>query len=114
MSGWKADPASAIVSSLRVDAEMYRVTVECHGLAQSVGEEAAADIEREFGEHRTWHQRPACSFADSILTLTVENDFDADGRATLDEFADCIVAYVGEHGPVRVTDVEVTPRDVER
>jgi hypothetical protein len=28
---------------------MYRVTVECQGLAQSLGDEAAEDIERESG-----------------------------------------------------------------
>ena len=93
---------------------MYRVTVECRGVAQSAGDEAAADIEREFREHRTWHQKAACSFADGILALTVENDFDANGSATLDEFADCIVAYVGDHGPVRVTNVKATPRDTGR
>ena len=93
---------------------MYRVTVECQEVAQWLGDEAAADIEREFREHRTWHYNPGCSFAAGILALTVENDFDADGSATLDEFADCIVAYIGEHGPIRVAGVAVTPRDTGR
>ena len=112
--GGKRTLLPSLLARQVLGADMYRVTVECQGVALSLGGEAAADIEREFREHRTWHYNPGCSFADGILALTVENDFDADGSATLDEFADCIVAYIGEHGPVRVADVAVTPRDIER
>lgn len=86
---------------------MYRVTVECEGVAGHVGSEGAADIEQEFRAHRTWHERPLCTFTDGALTLIVENDFDRDGRATLDEFCDCLVAYIGEHGSARIVSVEM-------
>lgn len=85
---------------------MFRVIVECNGIGSTVGTEAAAEIEQEFRDHRNWHENATCSFANDILRLVVENDFDADGTATLDEFGDSIVAYIGEHGPLKVTRVE--------
>jgi len=91
---------------MRHDRLMYRVIVECDGIGSDDEAEAAADIEQEFREHRSWHQHAACSFCNGMLRLVVENDFDANGSATLDEFADSIAAYVGEHGPVRVVGVE--------
>ncbi|HKO20684.1 MAG TPA: hypothetical protein VJU82_17550 [Acidobacteriaceae bacterium] len=84
---------------------MYRVTVSCAGIAPDAGVEGAADIEQDFRDHRAWHSKPECSFADGVLTLVVENDFDADGQATLDEFADSVVASIGEHGALQVTNV---------
>lgn len=85
---------------------MYRVTIECEGVAPAVGADGARDIEQEFRKHRIWHQRPSCSFSGGVLRLVVDNDFDSNGTATLDEFADSIVAYIGEHGRLRVASVE--------
>ncbi|HKT84781.1 MAG TPA: hypothetical protein VJQ77_01700 [Novosphingobium sp.] len=73
---------------------MFRVVLECMGVPAAEGAEAAADIEREFREHRPHHQNVRCTFDDGKLVLEAENSFDADGLALLDEFSDCISAYV--------------------
>ena len=73
---------------------MYRVVLECSGVPAAEGAEAATDIEREFREHRPHHQNVRCTFDSGKLVLQAENDFDADGMALMDEFSDCISAYV--------------------
>lgn len=73
---------------------MNRVVVECQGVPADEGDEAAADIEREFQEHRPHHQNVRCTFENGRLILSAENDFDPDGLVLLDEFSDCISAYV--------------------
>lgn len=73
---------------------MNRIVVECVGVPLGAGDEAAADIEREFREHRPHHQNVRCTFGNGRLILSAENIFDPDGLALLDEFSDCISAYV--------------------
>ena len=73
---------------------MYRVILACDGVPAAEGAEAAIDIERAFREHRSHHQNVSCRFVDGKLVLEAENDFDADGLALMDEFSDCISAYV--------------------
>ncbi|MEH6552391.1 MAG: hypothetical protein V7744_20645 [Pseudomonadales bacterium] len=73
---------------------MYRISLVCSGLPKEDGEEAAVDITQEFREHRQWHENVMCSWNGSELKLVAENDFDNDGLALLDEFGDCISAYV--------------------
>ncbi len=73
---------------------MFRVVLECSGVPIDEGAEAAADIEREFHDYRFHHQNVRCIFDGGKLILTAENDFDADGLALMDEFSDCISAYV--------------------
>lgn len=80
----------------------YRIALVCLGLPSSAGQEAAIDIAREFSEHRTWHSRVTCDWDGARLLLVSENDFDQDGRATLDEFGDCIAAYVADPGDSRI------------
>ncbi len=48
-----------------------------------------------------------CSWDGKHLTLSVENDFDRDGRAVMDEFSDEISASIceGFDGDVRVISV---------
>ena len=75
---------------------MFRVTLVCSGLAATSGEEAAVDIAREFAEHRTWHTRVTCEWDGTRLILVSVNDFDQTGQATLDEFGDCVAAYVSD------------------
>lgn len=77
---------------------MYQVTLVCEGLPASAGPEAARDIANEFAEHRTWHSKVSCDWDGGRLVLRSENDFDADGKATLDEFGDAISAYVAGPG----------------
>ena len=68
----------------------------CTGVPEAEGTVAAADIATEFAEHRTHHQNVRCDYAAGNLTLTVENDFDENGLATVDEFSDCISAYIAQ------------------
>jgi hypothetical protein len=68
---------------------MFRVTVFSKSFDEAVGSAAPAEIEAEF-RRRTWHRNPRASWDGSTLRLTVENDFDVDGAATLDEFADSL------------------------
>ena len=73
---------------------MYKASLVCSGLPEAVGEEAALDITKEFAEHRAWHTNVRCYWDGKDLHLVAENDFDSDGQALLDEFGDCISAYV--------------------
>jgi hypothetical protein len=73
---------------------MHRIVLECLDVPPAEGPEAATDIEREFREHRPHHQNVSCTFQSGKLILSAENDFDADGLALMDEFSDCISAYV--------------------
>jgi len=83
---------------------MYKVVLECSGVPIDEGDAAALDITREFSEHRLHHRNATCSFADGILTLVAENDFDPKGLALMDEFSDCLSAYISRHvdGDIRV------------
>ncbi len=76
---------------------MYRITIICEGLSSEDGKEASEDFVQEFREHREWHKNPQCYWDGSVLKLIVENDFDNDGQATLDEFGDCLAAYVTDY-----------------
>jgi hypothetical protein len=69
---------------------MFRAVLECTGINESEGPEAAQEIMQEFSEHRRHHQNVTCSFAGGKLTITAENDFDPTGLALMDEFSDCI------------------------
>lgn len=73
---------------------MHRVVLECSGVPEAEGKEAAVDIEREFREHRPHHQNVRCTFNDGKLLLQADNDWDSDGLALIDEFSDCISAYI--------------------
>jgi hypothetical protein len=73
---------------------MHRVILECSDVPTAEGEEAARDIETEFREHRPHHGTVRCMFDDGKLVLQAENDWDADGVALMDQFSDCISAYI--------------------
>jgi hypothetical protein len=86
---------------------MYRVTLLCSGIDPDVGYSAATDIENEFREHRQWHQEVRCQFRDGNLILVAVNDFDKAGLALLDEFSDCLSAYLANPaGELRLISVE--------
>jgi hypothetical protein len=87
---------------------MYRVTLACACVTDEEGPAVAADIEREFSEHRPHHSNVACRFSGRDLILVAENDYDERGLALMDEFSDCISAYVREplEGPVRILAIE--------
>ena len=84
----------------------FRVTLACDGIDASVGATAAQDIQAEFREHRRWHRDADCRFENGTLILYVTNDFDRNGLAVLDEFGDCLSAYLQNHGAVAVLSVE--------
>ena len=84
------------------------VTLSCTGVPPHAGAEAATDITREFAEHRTWHKNVSCTWDGSRLLLIAENDYDPDGAALIDEFSDCISAYIAEgfDGSIRVVSAD--------
>jgi hypothetical protein len=73
---------------------MYRLVLECSGISSVEGPVAALDIAKNFAEHRPHHVNVTCSFADGKLTLVAENDFDPKGLALMDEFSDCLCAFI--------------------
>lgn len=82
---------------------MFRVIIACSGIPAHAGPEAAIEITREFAEHRKWHHNASCTWDGSRLVLCAENDYDPEGKALLDEFSDCVAAYVaGIEGPTRL------------
>jgi hypothetical protein len=84
----------------------FKITLVCDEIDASVGTIAAQDIETEFRDHRRWHQDVHCHYEDGTLILCGSNDFDKTGLALLDEFGDCLSAYLKRHGAVRVLSVE--------
>ena len=73
---------------------MYRLVLMCSGIPAGEGPEAARAITAEFADHRTHHQNVICSYSDGKLTLVAENDFDRNGLALMDEFSDCLSAFI--------------------
>jgi hypothetical protein len=84
---------------------MYQVTIECRGINPDEGPRAAIDIENEFRLHRPWHEEPKCTFSDGNLVLCAKNK-DKEGKALLDEFGDCLVAYLRVHGKMHILSGE--------
>ena len=85
---------------------MFRVTLACENVPTSAGAAAATDIQREFAEHRTHHHNVVCTYTNGELTLTAEHDCDPNGLALMDEFSDCISAYIAEPFDGRIRVVE--------
>ena len=86
---------------------MYRIELECTGIDPAEGDEAAREIEQAFAEHRRHHQNVSCSFANGVLTVIAESDFDPKGLALVDEMSDCISAYV-----INKTDGDIVVKSV--
>jgi hypothetical protein len=90
---------------------MFKITIRADGISPNAGPTVAEDIEKEFREHRPWHERVTCSFEDGTLTLVAFNDWDRDGSALSDEFSDClsiciVLDEIGE-GTFDIETVEV-------
>jgi len=87
---------------------IYRAVLVCEGVPKAAGPEAAVDITKEFGDHRKWHANVTCDWDGSRLTLTAENDYDPKGLALLDEFSDCLSAYIvdGFDGDLKVISID--------
>lgn len=87
---------------------MFKVIMACTGVPEHAGRQAAEDIQNEFVEFRRHHRNVTCVYYSGELTLTAENDFDPDGLALLDEFSDCIAAYIEPFdGSIRIVGTEV-------
>lgn len=86
----------------------YRVVLQCEGVPPDAGTKAAVDITANFSK-RNWHRSAVCAWDGKSLTLTTENDFDKDGRATMDEFSDEISACIsgGFDGDIKVISTSV-------
>lgn len=86
---------------------IYRAVLVCDGVPKPAGPEAAVDIAKEFAVHRKRHANVTCVWDGSRLTLTAENDYDPKGLALLDEFSDCLSAFVvgGFDGDLKVKSV---------
>jgi hypothetical protein len=84
----------------------YRVVLQCGGVPFAFGAEGAKCIRANFAK-RTWHRNADCSWDGNHLMLSVENDFDRDGRAAMDEFSDEISACIrgGFDGDLRIISV---------
>lgn len=92
---------------------IYRAVLVCDGVPVAAGSEAAVDIAKEFAEQRKWHANVTCVWDGSRLTLTAENDYDSSGLALLDEFSDCLSAYIvgGFDGDLKIKSIaEVSDR----
>jgi hypothetical protein len=89
---------------------MFRTILTCEGLTESEGVIAPADIEEEF-THRPWHANVRCMWNGHQLRLTLENDFDATGQASLDEFSDAIHACINYSGEISLNIESVESKD---
>ena len=85
---------------------MYKIKLICEGVPEKAGHNVALDITQEFAL-RTWHNRALCTRSGSSLVLELENDFDENGLASLDEFSDAISACISEDfdGDIRIESV---------
>jgi len=87
---------------------MYRIILECDGVPEEAGDEAARDIREEFRLHYPHEHNVVCSFESGKLRLTAENDYDPEGLNLMDEFSNTISAYIVElfDGTIRLVSVE--------
>ncbi len=85
----------------------WRVEVRCAGVPPHLGAQGALDIADDF-RARTWHRNVIWRWDGSALWLSVENDFDPDGRALFDEFSDELSACIrgGFDGDLRLISSE--------
>ena len=75
---------------------MNRIILACSGVPLSAGSEAAVDITAEFSEHRPWQKNVVCTWDGALLLLQADTEHDPKGLALIDEFSDCISAYIRE------------------
>ena len=75
---------------------MIRIVLICGGVPEAEGRQAAIDIADEFNRDRSpRYVNASCRFESGKLILSCDNDgWDAEGRNLMDEFSDCLSAYV--------------------
>ena len=79
----------------------YRVTVTCDGLTSDEGRLASLSVLGEFGQ-RPWHQCASCTWDGKLLWFVADNDYDATGKALLDEFGDALIATLNMNGTINL------------
>ena len=84
----------------------YRISLTCYGVPVDTEPQAAIDIAEEF-TYRPWRENVECKWDGASLLLSAENDFDAQGRALMDEFSDAIAACIADRfdGNIRVGSI---------
>ena len=89
---------------------LYHAILTCGGLTDSEAANAPPDIVEEFG-HRPWHRNVKCRWDGRLLWLEADNDYDADGKALLDEFGDAVIACVNAARTIHfeIVSVEAVP-----
>ena len=86
---------------------MNRITLECDGVPDQAGAEAARDITEEFRSHYPHEKNVICSWDGKTLRLVAENDYDTEGLNLMDEFSDNICAYIEPFdGDIRLVSIE--------
>ena len=90
---------------------MYRIILACNGVPPSAGSEAAVDITAEFSDHRPWQKNVVCTWDGARLLLQADAEHDSKGLGLMDEFSDCISAYIrdGFDGNITVESIAVLP-----
>jgi len=86
-----------------------RVVLVCHGVPAASGPEAALDITAEFAEHRPWQKQVRCTWDGKWLTLQADTENDPKGLGLMDEFSDCISAYIAAGFDGGITVQSVSP-----
>ena len=90
---------------------IYHAILTCSGLTDAEGINAPTDIVAEF-DQRPWHQNVECRWEGRLLWLEADNDYDAYGKALLDEFGDAVVACVNASGTIHFEIVSVETASV--
>jgi hypothetical protein len=88
---------------------MDRVVLICHGVPEGAGAEAATDITAEFEHHRPCQKNVICTWDGARLTLQADTENDPKGLGLLDEFSDCISAYISGGFDGEITVESITP-----
>ena len=71
------------------------VIIACGNVPADLGHEAAAGITNEFQQRGPRYFNAICMFERGKLLLSCDNDgWDADGLNLMDEFSDCLSAYL--------------------
>jgi len=88
---------------------MDRIILICHGVPTLAGAEAAIDIAKEFAEHRPWQANVTCTWTGQTLRLQADAENDSKGLGLIDEFSDCISAYIAEGFDGEITVHSIVP-----
>ena len=72
---------------------MFRIVLECTGVPTNAGRQAAADVTKEFADHKPGYHNASCTWDGSKLTLSAEIDLEPQVPVLMKEFSNCIAGY---------------------